>query len=162
MSPANKPTKPVDVYVRVSQVAGREGDSFISPQVQEARCRAYLEAHGFEAGGVFTDLDQSGGKASRPAFGRMKARGERRGSGGVVVYKLSRFGRRVRQVLADVAWIEEQGAAFLCIEPAVDTSTPSGRFILRVFAALDELELENIEASWEVAHEKHIERGVQS
>jgi hypothetical protein len=42
MSPEKKPTRPVDVYVRVPGVGDRdrESDSFQSPKQQEARCRA--------------------------------------------------------------------------------------------------------------------------
>ena len=74
MSPEKKPTRPIDVYVRVSSVAGREGESFQSPKQQEDRCRAQLKADGLKVGKVFVDLDQSGGKASRPAFNKALAR----------------------------------------------------------------------------------------
>ena len=39
MSP-RKVTRPLDLYVRVSDVRGRSGDSSISPAEQEKRCRA--------------------------------------------------------------------------------------------------------------------------
>jgi DNA invertase Pin-like site-specific DNA recombinase len=159
MSPRRKPNKPIDIYVRVSQVRGREGDSFISPDLQEERCRAQLVADGLEAGQVFTDLDESGGKESRPAYDQALARIESGESGGVAVYKLSRFGRRVRNVLKDIAWIEEQGGTFLCVDPKIDTSTAAGRFMLTVFAALDELELDNHAAAWGEAQRRALARG---
>ena len=56
MSPKTKSTKPIDIYVRVSQVGGRDGDSFISPEVQEQRCRAQLEVDGLTVGKVFLSL----------------------------------------------------------------------------------------------------------
>src|SRR6266571_6551041 len=96
MSPQRKPTKPVDIYVRVSQVRGREGESFQSPKQQEERCRAQLKADGLKAGEVFIDLDQSGAKASRPAFDKAMARIESGRSSGIIVYDLSRFGRSTR------------------------------------------------------------------
>jgi len=145
----------------VSRVGGRdvEADGGTAAE-QEKRCRALLEAHGLTVGQVFTDLDESGGKESRPSFDAMKERIERGQSGGVIVWKLSRFGRRVRHVLKDIAWIEEQGAAFVCVEPAIDTSNPYGRFMLTVFAALDELELENLAASWVRARSGAVENGI--
>jgi site-specific DNA recombinase len=159
MSPKRKPNRPVDVYVRVSQVAGRAGDSFISPELQEERCRAQLLADGLEAGEVFTDLDVSGGKASRPAFDKAKTRIESGESGGLVVYKLSRFGRKVRNVLKDIQWIEDQDAVFVCVDPKIDTASASGRFMLTVFAALDELELDNATSAWGDARQLAIARG---
>jgi len=162
MSPKTKSTKPIDVYVRVSQVGGRDGDSFISPEVQESRCRAQLEVDGLTVGKVFTDLDQSGRKMKRPEFDRAMARAKSGQSGGIVVYKLSRFGRTTRGVLAAITELEEAGAAFVSCDPKIDTSSPSGRFMLTVFTALDELEVENLTVAWAVAHANHIGRGVHS
>lgn len=160
MSPSRKPSRPVDIYVRVSDVRGR-GEELISTEIQEERCRAQLTALGLRAGEVFTDLDVSGMKESRPAFDTLKERIANGTSGGVVVYKLSRFGRNVKQVLTDVQWIEDQGALFVCVDPTIDTSTPTGRFVLTVFAALDEMEVGNIAVGWSLAKTKAVvERGI--
>jgi hypothetical protein len=59
MSP-KRISRPLDIYIRVSDVRGRTGDSFISPQEQEDRCRAALASRGLEAGEVFRELDVSG------------------------------------------------------------------------------------------------------
>jgi hypothetical protein len=56
MSP-KKIALPLDIYVQVSDVRGRSGDSFISPKDQEERCRALAKARGYRVGDVFTDLD---------------------------------------------------------------------------------------------------------
>jgi hypothetical protein len=53
VSPAKKPTLPVDIYVRVSRIGGCEGDLFQSTEQQESRCRAQLAAGGLQAGEVF-------------------------------------------------------------------------------------------------------------
>lgn len=143
MSP-NRVTKPIDIYVRVSQVGGREGDSFISPELQEERCRLQLAADGHEVGEIFTDLDRSGTKMKRPKFDIAMARALTGESGGLIVWKLSRFGRSTRGVLAAVKQLEDAGAAFISCDPKVDTSSPAGRFMLTVFAALDEMEVDNL------------------
>src|SRR5690348_13423488 len=88
-------TKPIDLYVRVSAVRGREGESFISPVEQEDRCRAALRARGLQAGEVFTDLDQSGGKMKRPALDEALERVRGGESGGIIVARVDRFGRTV-------------------------------------------------------------------
>jgi DNA invertase Pin-like site-specific DNA recombinase len=99
-------------------------------------------------------------KESRPAFDTLKERIASGTSGGVVVYKLSRFGRNVKQVLKDVKEIEDQGALFVCVDPTIDTSTPAGQFMLTVFAALDEMEVGNIAVGWSLAKTKAVERGI--
>ncbi len=160
MSPQRKPTKPVDIYVRVSQVRGREGESFQSPKQQEERCRAQLKADGLNAGEVFIDLDQSGAKASRPAFDRALARVESGQSGGIVVYDLSRFGRSTRNVLDGVDFIESHGAVFISCSEKLDTSTATGRFVLTLFAGLRELEREQAKERWAVSQAQAKARGV--
>ena len=56
--------------IRVSKVAGREGDSFASPSVQRGRIEAICETNGWELVDVLEELDVSGGKslAKRPGL----------------------------------------------------------------------------------------------
>jgi DNA invertase Pin-like site-specific DNA recombinase len=160
LSPDKKLTKPVDIYVRVSRVGGREGVSFQSPEQQEERCRAQLKADGLQVGEIFIDLDESGAKVSRPAFDKAMARIESGESGGVIVYDLSRFGRNTRHVLDGVDFIESHDAAFITCAEKFDTSTATGRFVLTLFAALRELEREQSRERWEVSKAKARARGV--
>jgi DNA invertase Pin-like site-specific DNA recombinase len=160
MSPQTKPTKPVDLYVRVSRVGGRDGVSFQSPEQQEERCRAQLKADGLKVGRVWIDLDESGGKASRPAFDEMMTRIAAGESGGVIVFDLSRFGRNTRNVLDGIDAIESHGAAFISCAEKFDTSTATGRFVLTLFAALREMELGQSRERWELSKAKARDRGV--
>ncbi|MDQ3858884.1 MAG: recombinase family protein [Actinomycetota bacterium] len=57
-------------YMRVSRVAGREGDSFISPALQRERIEAHAKAHGHDVISWETDLDQPGSRYQRPGFQR--------------------------------------------------------------------------------------------
>src|SRR5947199_8111601 len=104
MSPKIK--KPLDIYVWVSRVGGREGDSFISPKVQEERCRALATARGYKVGEVFIDLDQSGGTMDRPEFNRALARIQAGDSGGIIVARIDRFARTLQGALNTLQEIE--------------------------------------------------------
>lgn len=160
MSPDKKPSKPVDIYTRVSRVSVREGESFQSPKQQEDRCRAQLKADGLRVGEVFTDLDESGAKASRPEFDKAMARVASGKSGGIIVYDLSRFGRSTRNVLDGIDMIEAHGAVFVSCAEKFDTSTGTGRFVLTMFAALRELERTQSAERWEVSKADARARGV--
>jgi len=160
MSPDKKPSKPVDIYTRVSRVSGREGESFRSPKQQEDRCRAQLKSDGLRVGEAFTDLDESGAKASRPEFDKAMARVASGKSGGIIVYDLSRFGRSTRNVLDGIDMIEEHGAVFVSCAEKFDTSTGTGRFVLTMFAALRELERTQSAERWEVSKADARARGV--
>jgi len=160
MSPNKKPSKPVDIYTRVSRVSGREGESFQSPKQQEDRCRAQLKADGLRVGQAFTDLDESGAKASRPEFDKAMARVASGKSGGIIVYDLSRFGRSTRNVLDGIDMIEAHDAVFVSCAEKFDTSTGTGRFVLTMFAALRELERTQSAERWEVSKADARARGV--
>src|SRR5215212_7332249 len=90
----------LDAYVRVSRVARRDGETFISPKMQEERIRAWAQAMGHVISddgpdnGTWHELDVSGGKMDRPKLNEIMARIDAGESDGIVVFTLDRFGRR--------------------------------------------------------------------
>jgi DNA invertase Pin-like site-specific DNA recombinase len=157
---AKKITKPLDIYVRVSRVGGREGESYITEAVQEERCRALASARGLSVGQVFTDRDQSGGKMERPAFAQALARIERGESGGLLVARLDRFARTLLGGLQTLEEIRQAGGVVLSAEGDFDTSTNTGELVLNMMLTLAQFELRRIRDSWDVARERAVERGV--
>ena len=99
----------IDGYVRVSQLRGREGESFISPVVQGEQIRAWATMRGARVGRVFEELDVSGARADRPLLEEALARIESGASDGLVVAKLDRFGRSLIHSLAAVERIQAAG-----------------------------------------------------
>src|SRR4051812_43675257 len=100
----------LDGYVRVSRTNGRSGDSFISPDMQRAKIEQWAALRGVEIADWHTDLDQSGGKLSRPGFDAALERVQSGATGGVVVAKLDRFSRAgVADALRLIDGIVESG-----------------------------------------------------
>lgn len=163
MSPKKPPTKPVAVYTRVSDQGSRSDEELQSHEIQRAKVEAYLGILDMPIStDRFEDNSKSGRKMSRPAFDRALA-GVRDGSlGGIAVYKLSRFGRNTRGVLTLVEEIEALGATFVCISPTIDTSNANGRFMLTIFAAIDEMEAERAAEDAGVLGAKKIEAGTST
>lgn len=62
----------------------------------------------------------------------------------VVVESISRFARSVRDLLDLVDALRNKGVEFISKKEAIDTSTPQGKFMLTVWAAMAELEREQI------------------
>ena len=62
----------------------------------------------------------------------------------VIVESISRFARNTRDLLELVERLAEKGVEFISKKEAIDTTTPTGKFMLTVFGAVAELEREYI------------------
>ncbi len=62
----------------------------------------------------------------------------------LVVSEISRLARSTRDLLAIVDTLNQKQVGFVSLKEAIDTTSPQGRFILTIFAALSELEREGI------------------
>jgi DNA invertase Pin-like site-specific DNA recombinase len=149
-----------DGYIRVSRRGGREGESFISPDVQRERIARWADANGVEIVQWWEEIDQSGAKLERPMFQEALARCERGETGGIVVAKLDRFARSAVDALESIRRLNAAGARLVSIEDGFDGSTPMGRFAIGILTMIAELELERIKESWATAITHAVERGV--
>jgi site-specific DNA recombinase len=154
------PPATADGYVRVSRRAGREGESFISPDVQRKKVTEWARLHGVEIVQWWEELDQSGAKRERPMFQEALARCERGESGGIVVARLDRFARSAVDALESIRRLNEAGARLVSVEDNFDGSTPMGRFAIGILTLIAELELERIKTNWITAVSEAVGRGV--
>ena len=58
----------------------------------------------------------------------------------LVVWKLDRLGRSLRHLVDTVAALADRGVGFRSLQEQVDTTTPGGKLVFHVFAALAEFE----------------------
>lgn len=150
----------MDGYVRVSRRAGREGESFIAPEVQRQKIVGWAELHGVEIVRWWEEIDQSGAKLQRPMFQEALARCDRGETGGIVVARLDRFARSAVDALESIKRLNEAGARLVSVEDNFDGSTPMGRFAIGILTLIAELELERIKESWDTAVRAAVGRGV--
>jgi DNA invertase Pin-like site-specific DNA recombinase len=80
----------------------------------------------------------SGARAERP--GLAQALGDLRAGDTLVVWKLDRLGRSVRNLIDLVSSLQARDVQFKSLTDAIDTGTPSGRFFFHVMASLAEME----------------------
>jgi site-specific DNA recombinase len=153
-------SNPLDGYIRVSRVGGREGDTFISPEVQRDQIETWAKLRGVMIGEWHTDLDVSGAKASRPGLDEALWRIETGLSGGLVVAKLDRFARSLTTALEAIQRIHDAGAEFVSVADGVDPSTPAGKAMLRIMLVFAEMHLDNVRENWRTARERAVARGV--
>jgi DNA invertase Pin-like site-specific DNA recombinase len=76
----------------------------------------------------------------------------------LVIWKLDRLGRSVRQLLSFVDQLKEKSVHLKSLTDSIDTSTPSGRFFFNVMASLAEMErdliIERTRAALDIARQK--------
>ena len=88
-------------------------------------------------------IDRMSGKnTNRPELKKMMEY-VRRGDT-VIVESISRFARNTRDLLELVEHLTAKGVEFVSRKEAIDTTTPTGKFMLTVFGAVAELEREYI------------------
>ena len=58
----------------------------------------------------------------------------------LVVWKLDRLGRSLRHLVDSVTALAERGVGFRSLQESIDTTTPGGKLVFHLFAALAEFE----------------------
>ena len=152
----------MDQYVRVSRLAGREGERFISPDVQREQGEAWARLRGVEVPMVHEDLDQSGGKLDRPGLNKLLARIRAGETDGVIVSKLDRLSRLgVADALRLVEEITDAGGSIAAVDLGIDPTTPFGEFGMTIMLALARMERRRLSESWEQAKTRALDRGAR-
>lgn len=122
------------IYARVSTVAGQ------SPQMQLDVLREYAGRRGLEVVGEFVDHGVSGARDQRPKLDLLMAGARQRAFEVVLVYRFDRFARSVRHLVTALDEFQALGLEFVSYGESLDTSTPMGRAVFSIVAALAQLE----------------------
>lgn len=126
-------------YERVS-TAG-QADSGLGLDAQRSAIEAEAKRRGWEVAGFETDEGVSATAARRPALDRALARLADGEADALVVSKLDRLARSTLGFAEVLATAQREGWALVALDLGVDMTTPSGRLVASVMAAV---------ASWEV------------
>lgn len=95
--------------------------------------------HKAGCGRIFEE-QRSGAQRDRPAL--VQALAYAREGDVIVVWKLDRLARSLRQLIETVGGLKEAGVGLRSLTEAIDTTTPGGRLVFHVFASLAEFERE--------------------
>lgn len=150
-------------YIRVSDKKGREGASYISPEVQRATIEALAKANGFRVLEFVNEEDFSGSRASakqgnkRPGWDHAIERCQAGEADGVIVARQDRFSRSILDTAMVVKALRDCGAILVSSDGGLgDKGADLQRNIMAVFA---EHELARITSNWNAALDAHVERG---
>lgn len=99
-----------------------------------------LQRHALADAGAERVFDEaaSGGRWDRPALHRLLE--QLRPGDVVVVWKLDRLSRSLKDLLAILERIDAAGAGFRSLTEAVDTTVPAGRMLMQMLGAVAEFE----------------------
>src|SRR5216684_3211908 len=124
----------VALYARVSTLNNGQ-----DPEMQLRELRELAKKRSWEISSEYVDR-MTGSKDSRPALNRLMADAKRRKFDVVLCWKLDRFARSLRFLVNSLAEFESLGVAFVSLRENLDLSTPSGRLMFQLIAAMGEFE----------------------
>ncbi len=133
------------IYTRKS-ADERAGTEFGSLENQRSYCSAYIASQGGqgwqELPDRYDDEGISGGTLRRPSLKRLRADIKAGKVDTVVVYKIDRLSRSLKDFCNLVAEFEEVGVNFVAVTQALDTATAMGRLTLNVLLSFGQFERE--------------------
>jgi DNA invertase Pin-like site-specific DNA recombinase len=131
------------IYVRVStNHKSNRGDIAAfdqNPEVQAEPLRELVRQRGWQLHRVYADR-LSGAIERRPGLDALVADARRSAFQVVVVFRFDRFARSAKQLVLALEEFRTLGIDFISHQEALDTSTPMGRAMFTIIAAMAELE----------------------
>ncbi len=94
--------------------------------------------------GIIEDAGKSGKDLNREGIQSLLGEIKIRSIDAVVVYKLDRLSRRVRDTLSLMDLIEKKSVAFHSITERIDTKSAMGKFFLNIMASMNQWERDTI------------------
>ncbi len=144
-SPSGAPVVRCAIYTRKSTDEGLD-QAFNSLDAQREACAAYVASQCHEGWQLdptlYDDGGYSGGNMERPAFKRLLADVESGRIQVIVIYKVDRLTRALSDFARIVEVLDRNGASFVSITQAFNTTTSMGRLTLNVLLSFAQFERE--------------------
>jgi DNA invertase Pin-like site-specific DNA recombinase len=150
----------LDEYRRVSQVNGREGEGFQSPELQRNAIAVYARAHKHAVTPNPEELDVSGGKLRRPILDAIMERIRNGESDGIIVNDLDRYSRDVLGANLLLVEIKKAGGTLVSVHENIDITTPDGKMMFDFRMAIAENYLSRSREKWAEAQRHAVEKGI--
>lgn len=129
-------------YVRVS--TDRQADFGVSLEAQEAKIRAMAVVRGVGLDEVIVDDGESAKDLNRPGAQRLLALVEGGKVDGVIVAKLDRLTRSVKDLCCLLELFEKRKVALISVAESLDTGSAAGRLVITIMGAVSQWEREAI------------------
>ena len=127
------------LYARCSTL-----DKGQDPELQLVPLREYCQRRGLIIAGEYVDNGVSGTKDHRPQLDRLLDAARKRQIDLIIVWKLDRFGRSLKQLVIALEEISNLGVGFISYQDNLDLTTPQGRLMFHIIGSMAEFERELI------------------
>jgi site-specific DNA recombinase len=129
-------------YARVS--TDKQAERGVSLEAQAEKIRAMAVVHGAELLDLIVDGGESAKSLQRPGIERLLALVDAKKVDSVIVAKLDRLTRSVKDLCELLERFERRGVALISVAESLDTSSAAGRLVLNVMTAVSQWEREAI------------------
>ena len=129
-------------YVRVS--TDKQVERGISLEAQAEKIRAMALVQGAELSDIIVESGESAKSLNRPGMIRLLALVEAGKVRAVIVAKLDRLTRSVKDLCELLERFERKGVALVSVAESLDTGSAAGRLVLNIMAAVSQWEREAI------------------
>jgi site-specific DNA recombinase len=129
-------------YVRVS--TDQQADRGVSLQAQTERVRAMATVQGAELVHIEVDGGESAKSMKRPGLQRILAMVEAGAVQAVIVAKLDRLTRSVKDMCSLLELFEKRKVALISVAESLDTGSAAGRLVITIMGAVSQWEREAI------------------
>jgi len=125
--------KTAAIYARVSTDKQKA-------EMQVVELKVFVKRRGFSLGQIYIDQGYTGGNIQRPAFGRMMEDAHKRSFDVLIVWKLDRLSRSLKDLITTLETLGSLGVDFISYDNSLDTSTPTGKLVFHVVGSVAEFE----------------------
>ncbi|MBM3255144.1 MAG: recombinase family protein [Candidatus Omnitrophica bacterium] len=146
------------VYVRVStEEQAKEGYSLAA---QTDKIVEYIKNKGWTYSEVYCDDGYTASNRRRPALEKMLDDATAKQFEAVLVYRIDRLSRNLKDLIEIVEELAKNGAGFKSITELIDTTTPEGRLMFHQFGSFAQYERELIAQRTALGLEKRLKLGL--
>src|ERR1700681_2529371 len=129
-------------YVRVSTDKQAERGNSLEAQAEKIRAMALVQ--GAELSEIIVESGESAKSLNRPGMARLLAMVEGGTVKAVIVAKLDRLTRSVKDLCELLERFERRGVALISVAESLDTGSAAGRLVLNIMTAVSQWEREAI------------------
>lgn len=130
------------LYIRVS--TDKQASEGTSLEVQEEKLLKFCSMQDWQVHRLYADRGISGKDTERPQFQALMQEARQKQFDVVVVTKLDRFGRSLRDLINSIHELNSIGIQFTSVNDNINTTTPNGKLLFHVLGAFAEFEREII------------------